>query len=326
MVVSTLLNASGLTVKSDEESKTEYLLFMPERSLGELASLIAQNWEQLKTLGLTDKEEKAEEGKPKKSNKKKKADAEGAASDAIGKDLARAAVDAIYGTANTPELALFGRMIADRPETNVDASCQVAHAISTHRVAMEFDYYTAVDDLKPRDNSGADMIGTIAFNSACFYRYSVLDVEQLARNLAAKTHAELLTSEEKGAAVQAAKSWLEASFNAIPSARQNTFAAWTPPELVITAVRSKGASLSLANAFAKPIRVDSRDGGDGLMPASATALAKHYDEMRKLVDDQATIRVTSAGAMTTPTGSEVVESFPKLVASIGNDLATWAGA
>ena len=44
----------------------------------------------------------------------------------------------------TPELALFGRMIADNPDWNVEAACQVAHALSTHRVTMDFDFFTAL--------------------------------------------------------------------------------------------------------------------------------------------------------------------------------------
>ena len=69
-----------------------------------------------------------------------------------------------------------------RPTTSRPA-CQVAHAISTHRVSPDFDYYTAVDDLRPEETQGADMIGTVAFNAACYYRYAALDVEQLTANL-----------------------------------------------------------------------------------------------------------------------------------------------
>ena len=74
-------------------------------------------------------------------------------------------------------------MLADMPEKNQNAACQVAHAISTHSVEREFDYYTAVDDLKPEDSAGADMMGTVEFNSACFYRYAVVDWEKLVENL-----------------------------------------------------------------------------------------------------------------------------------------------
>ena len=86
-------------------------------------------------------------------------------------------------TAEAVDVALFGRMLADMPEKNQNAACQVAHAISTHSVEREFDFYTAVDDLKPEDTAGADMMGTVEFNSACFYRYAVVDWEKLVKNL-----------------------------------------------------------------------------------------------------------------------------------------------
>ena len=68
------------------------------------------------------------------------------------------------------DIALFGRMMAEHPGDNIDAACQVAHAISTNRVSMEMDYYTAVDDLSPKKETGAGMLGFTWFNSSCFYR------------------------------------------------------------------------------------------------------------------------------------------------------------
>ena len=50
---------------------------------------------------------------------------------------------------HAPDIALFGRMLADRPVANMMASAQVAHAISTHAVDLEDDYWTAVDELQP---------------------------------------------------------------------------------------------------------------------------------------------------------------------------------
>ncbi len=50
------------------------------------------------------------------------------------------------------DVALFGRMVADDADINVDAATQVAHAISVHQVDNEFDYYTAVDDHKERED------------------------------------------------------------------------------------------------------------------------------------------------------------------------------
>ena len=142
------------------------------------------------------------------------------------------------------DVALFGRMLADMPEKNQHAACQVAHAISTHAVEREFDFYTAVDDLKPEDTAGADMMGTVEFNSACFYRYAVVDWEKLNANL--QSDAELA---EKGL-----KAFLEGFVVAEPTGKQNTFAAHNQPEFVAVSIRRNTAPSNLANAFETALR------------------------------------------------------------------------
>src|SRR6185503_11754224 len=102
--------------------------------------------------------------------------------------------------------------LADLPERNISAACQVAHALSTNKVSMEFDYYTAIDDRKPDDTAGADMIGTVEFNSACFYRYANLDVDQLRANL----------GDDTALARQTVEAFVRASVSAIPTGKQNS--------------------------------------------------------------------------------------------------------
>lgn len=83
---------------------------------------------------------------------------------------------------NSVDLALFGRMVADAPDLNVDAACQVAHAISTHRVQTESDYFTALDEEKartPGEDAGAGMIGQVEFVSSTLYRYATINVDSL---------------------------------------------------------------------------------------------------------------------------------------------------
>jgi CRISPR system Cascade subunit CasC len=121
----------------------------------------------------------------------------------------------------------------------------VAHAISTHAVEREFDFYTAVDDLKPEDTAGADMMGTVEFNSACFYRYAVVDWEKLIANLQGDT----------ALARKAVRAFLKGFVVAEPTGKQNTFAAHNQPEFVAVSVRQKTAPMNLANAFETAIRV-----------------------------------------------------------------------
>ncbi|MDA8141205.1 MAG: type I-E CRISPR-associated protein Cas7/Cse4/CasC [Desulfobacteraceae bacterium] len=157
--------------------------------------------------------------------------------------LGRALLNVLDG-GKAVDVALFGRMLANMPEKNQYAACQVAHAISTHAVEREFDFYTAVDDLKPEDTAGADMMGTIEFNSACFYRYAVVDWEKLISNLQA----------DKELAAKGLRAFLEGFVVAEPTGKQNTFAAHNPPEFVAISIRRNGAPRNLANAFETAIR------------------------------------------------------------------------
>jgi CRISPR system Cascade subunit CasC len=288
--------------------------------------VVVEHWPLLKKALTAQGEAKADD-KPADSNKKKKNDKRAKvanASNALGDELTKKVRSLLFDASKTPELALFGRMITDKPHHNVDAACQVAHAISTHRVAMEFDFYTAVDDLKHRGDSGADMMGTIQFNSACFYRYSVLDLDQLARTLGGLDAKAKPSAAEKRAAIEATRAWVLATIQAIPSARQNTFAAFSPPALVLSASRTSGNPLSLANAFVRPVRPGGRD-GDDLLSESAKALSKHLDEINAMYGSEgAKFRVSFLGDL--PFVSSHVkreESQKALLAAIDADLAAW---
>jgi CRISPR system Cascade subunit CasC len=152
-------------------------------------------------------------------------------------------IGAIFDGGKAVDVALFGRMLADMPEKNQNAACQVAHSISTHTVEREFDFYTAVDDLQPEDTTGADMMGTVEFNSACFYRYAVVDWEKLMENLQG----------DKELAVKGLRAFLEGFVVAEPTGKQNTFAAHNPPEFVVLSVGKNTAPRNLANAFEIPV-------------------------------------------------------------------------
>jgi len=178
------------------------------------------------------------------------------------------------------DLALFGRMLADMPEKNRYAACQVAHAISTHAVVREFDFYTAVDDLKPEDTAGADMMGTIEFNSACFYRYAVVNWEQLVTNL----------QDDTKLAERGLQMFLEGFVVAEPTGMQNSFAAHNPPELITISVRRNTAPRNLANAFEMPIYAK----GKSLTKESADKLSTKAAALDKLYDTAANSRYAVA--------------------------------
>ena len=176
---------------------------------------------------------------------------------------------------SAPDIALFGRMMAEKPALNIDAACQVAHAISTHRVQMEMDFYTAVDDLQDRsdeEGAGAGMMGFTNFNSACFYRYARIDWPQLVENLGG--NADLARRTVEG--------FLRAAIDAIPTGKQNSFAAQNPTNLAMVVVREDGKSWNLANAFEEPVYPAQNE---GLIRRSIRALDTYWNDLTTRRDD-----------------------------------------
>jgi CRISPR system Cascade subunit CasC len=242
-VVKTALGAAGIKTVEGRDL-TQYLLFLPRRAAERLAKVIADNYDAIEQATPAAGAEKAD----KKEKKKEKAEAR----EALSADLSKQLTAALQDAALTPDLALFGRMVADAPDHNVDAAAQVAHAISTNAAAPEFDFYTALDDLKGRDeDAGADMMGTIGFTAPCLYRYAVVDTAQLERNLA---RGGKVTDEVRRLAGGTLAAFARGMVNALPSARQNSFAAHTPPSLVVAVVRDGGQPVSLANAFEAAVK------------------------------------------------------------------------
>ncbi|MFC5281628.1 type I-E CRISPR-associated protein Cas7/Cse4/CasC [Arcanobacterium canis] len=162
--------------------------------------------------------------------------------DADGGKIAKAEAVEILDTEHSIDMAMFGRMLADVPAFNVDASVQVAHAIGVHESEPEFDYFTAVDDvLEDAEEAGAGMIGTTQMMSSTLYRFATINVEGLAVNLGNADMA-------RDAAVLFIKAFIES----MPTGKQNTFANNTLPEFVYVAVRNT-RSISLVNAFEDPV-------------------------------------------------------------------------
>jgi CRISPR system Cascade subunit CasC len=170
---------------------------------------------------------------------------------------------------SAPDIALFGRMLADKPELSLDAACQVAHAISTHRISMEMDFFTAVDDLLESHEPGAGMMGFTGFNSSTFYRYARIHWEQLLINL----------DGDADLARRTVEGFLRASVAAVPSGKQNSFAAQNPPSFLLSVVRQDGMGWSLANAFEKPVRAG-MDGG--LISPSVEALDDYWGSLSQV--------------------------------------------
>lgn len=281
-VADNALTAVGLGAGKSGDS--EYLLFVPKSALAQFAKTCLDHWEALQP-------------KPESGGKKapKKTDVE------LPKE-AKTSLEGLFHAGQTADLALFGRMIADRPKDNVVAATQVAHALSTHKVDLEFDFYTAVDDLQPEGETGAGMMGTVEYNAACFYRYANIDLGQLLRNLdgnAALAH-------------EAVEAFLQASIEAVPSGKQNSMAAQNPPSLVLVVLRQSGL-WSLANAFLKPVRAT---GGGDLMTASMAALGDYWGKLTAMYGEPdgawlgvATLHPESLGGLAGEGGVKTVSAL-----------------
>jgi CRISPR system Cascade subunit CasC len=207
---------------------------------------------------------------------------------------------------SAPDIALFGRMLAEKPELGLEAACQVAHAISTHRVTMEMDFYTAVDDLNPEDTAGAGMMGFTGFDSACFYRYARIDWEQLVKNL----------DGDIALARRTVEAFLRASVAALPTGKQNTFAAHNPPSFLLAVVRQDGMGWSLANAFERPVYAQ-RDAG--LVAPSVAAMDAYWGRLCRVYGTAAITR-TAALALDPELPIEALQGTQV------ENLEAWVGA
>ncbi|WP_326557196.1 type I-E CRISPR-associated protein Cas7/Cse4/CasC [Micromonospora sp. NBC_01796] len=228
---------------------------------------------------------------------------------AAGTTLNKAQFKTLANTEHSVDIAMFGRMIADMTDINVDAACQVSHAISVHAVDNEFDYFTAVDDRKAdAAETGAGMIGTIEFNSSTLYRYANVDVDALHRTLG--------DADATRAAVEA---FLVAFARSIPTGKQNTFAHRTLPDAVLVRLRDT-QPINLVGAFETPIR-ETRD--VGRVERAAAALADYTVAVESAYGEQPVASwVTQVGDKTAALahlGKTV--SFSELVTEAGEQVA-----
>ncbi|NLM17636.1 MAG: type I-E CRISPR-associated protein Cas7/Cse4/CasC [Candidatus Riflebacteria bacterium] len=143
------------------------------------------------------------------------------------------------------DIVLFGRMVADDPTLNADASAQVAHAISTHAVQTEFDFFTATDDISHEDSAGAGMLGTIEFNSSTLYRYANVAIHELKKQMA--------SHEDPKALAETLKLFVEAFVKSMPTGKSNTFANQTLPQALVVTLRGD-RPVNLVSAFETPVK------------------------------------------------------------------------
>jgi CRISPR system Cascade subunit CasC len=141
------------------------------------------------------------------------------------------------------DIGMFGRMLADSPDFNREAAVQVAHAITTHAVAVEDDFYTAVDDLKrPSDDTGAGFMGSLGFGSGIFYIYACVDRALLVENLCG----------DEALAKTSLAALIEALAVSSPNGKKASFAHGGRASYLL-AERGEQQPRTLASAFVRPV-------------------------------------------------------------------------
>ncbi len=177
------------------------------------------------------------------------------------KELAKVARKALTPAVDALDIALFGRMVAKAAEMNVEAAASFAHAISTHQVSNEVEFFTALDDRQ--EEPGSAHMGSLEFNSATYYRYISLDLGQLAQTMG---------EEDLQKSIAA---FTQALFVAVPNARQTTQSGASPWEFARVMVR-KGQRLQVP--FEAPVKARE----DGYLQPSIEALKNYLDKKEKL--------------------------------------------
>lgn len=254
-ILQTVGSQGKIAVKKETEDngttvlKTDTILFLGIQEIEKMASLVVGSWDRLTSAAKTERSK-------------------------IARELGAKIVPLLKGH-EAADIALFGRMIAKLPEGNVDGSAQVAHAISTHTIATEFDFYTAVDDLRPEDTEGADMLGTIEFVSSTLYRYANLDLDQLSENLQADADLVQATTQ----------AFADTFVRSLPSGKQNSMAAHNPPSIAVAVIRESGR-WSLANAFVEAARPKRNQ---DLMELSVKKLGSYWTRLTEMYGDDAVI-------------------------------------
>ncbi|TDR57005.1 CRISPR-associated Cse4 family protein [Halomonas ventosae] len=141
------------------------------------------------------------------------------------------------------DIALFGRMLAASPAYNVEAACQVAHAITVHAAEVEDDYFTAVDDLNSGDeHRGAAHVGEAGFGAGLFYGYVCIDRRQLIENL----------DGDVALADRAIAALVEAAVKTSPKGKQNSFGSRAHASYALAETGGQQPR-SLSAAFLRPV-------------------------------------------------------------------------
>jgi CRISPR system Cascade subunit CasC len=201
-----VLSATGAKPKDKAETfkagQTDVLMFISNNELQELVELVAlyqaQIDEALTQLRPSVVKALAEGKAPSVAFGEKKPKRGAAKSTEEQPDLSELKklqariVETLKNNRSAADIGLFGRFLASLSEANIDAALARAHMVTTHSVAVETDFWTAMDDLsKDASNeeeegtagSGAGHLGDRPQTSGVYACSCAIDLGQLRENL-----------------------------------------------------------------------------------------------------------------------------------------------
>lgn len=144
------------------------------------------------------------------------------------------------------DIILFGRMAPTSSFSNVDGVMQVAHALSTHKIRMESDYFVVVDDVVMgcEGDLGAGYLDDFEYNSACYYEHMNFDVEAFLSHFG-----DLNDEEKKDIVAIVIKAITRSIYFMTPTGKQNSTCEYPTPSLFMVSVNDNKLSCSYSNAF-----------------------------------------------------------------------------
>lgn len=151
-------------------------------------------------------------------------------------------VEKLRATVRAADIAMFGRMIAEHPGSNVEAAVQVANAITVNSLEVEDDYFSAVDDLNTSEETGSGHLGETGFGAGVFYAYLCIDRDLLAENLGG----------DAALAQKAIAALVECAATVSPRGKQASFASRSRA-LYGLAEKGDRQPRALSMAFLKPV-------------------------------------------------------------------------
>lgn len=206
------------------------------------------------------------------------------------------------------DIALWGRFFASADSMTLDGAAQVAHAITTHEVSVENDFFTGMDDASElfSDHAGAGHPGDQHFLAGTFYKYANVNIDELVINLAKDSDAS--DAEIRTAALAVVGEFIRSLSLAVPQGKIRATAHATTPSYV--SVTKRAQPVNSAAVFERPIRR-----GASILSESVARLAEAKAEAEFF-------HPTLHSAEWTTGDSAQFSSFDDLIADVLSDVTT----